>query len=189
MNTAVQVLLVAPVIVFMVWVATRPLTLFDPKLPIEINAMKNMSPEVLATPYGKLVVDLLKTTLAASGEDTLRVRADELAGYSIRLADQIVTQLVEREKEAKALAESTRVVYPVDWAPGPDDEANRSGQHWSQPEIDALVAQFKNGKTGAELAVYHHRTWLAVTSQLAKFGLLNASGSGFKYPDGRAWEL
>lgn len=151
--------------------------------------MKNMSPEVLATPYGKLVVDLVKTAIASDGGTVLRQDTNKLAAYSVRLADQIVAHLVERENEAKAYAESTRVVYPVDWAPGPDDEANRSGQHWSQPEVDALVAQFKNGKTGAEMAVYHHRTWLAVTSQLAKFGLLNASGSGFKYPDGRAWEL
>ena len=91
--------------------------------------MKNMSPEVLATPYGKLVVDLVKTAIASDGGTVLRQDTNKLAAYGVRLADQIVAHLVERENEAKAYAESTRVVYPVDWAPGPDDEANRSGQH------------------------------------------------------------
>lgn len=151
----------------------------------ETTPMKTMNPDVIGTTYGELTVDLLKTLLRGDGAGD----PQEFVAHAIKLADELVLQLDARAVKAKAYAESTRIVYPVDWAPGPEDEGNRSGQHWSQPEVDALVAQFKNGKTGAEMAVHHRRTWLAVTSQLAKFGLLNPSGNGFKHPDGRTWEL
>lgn len=111
--------------------------------------MKTMNPDVISTTYGQLVIDLVKTTITADGEAVLGKTTTEVTAYCVRLADSIVSQLVDRENEAKAFAESTRIILPVDWAPDANDDANRSGQHWSQPETDALIAQFKNGLTGA----------------------------------------
>lgn len=157
---------------------------------LETTPMKSMNPDVIGTTYGELVIDLLKTSLLAGQESALTTTAEELVAYSISLADQVVHQLDARAVKAKQFAESTRVYLPVDWAPDANDDANRSGQHWSQPETDALVAQFKNGLTGAEIAVHHRRTWTAVSAQLAKYGLLrNAGGSTYERADGSAWEL
>lgn len=150
--------------------------------------MKTLNPAVLGTTYGELTVDLLKTLI--STRDVLELSPDAAARFAIALADSLVLQLDARELKAKQFAESTRVYLPVDWAPDAQDDANRSGQHWSQPETDALVAQFKNGLTGAEIAVHHRRTWTAVSAQLAKYGLIRNLGNGsYERADGNAWEL
>ncbi|MDX0622874.1 hypothetical protein GOD54_23530 [Sinorhizobium medicae] len=152
--------------------------------------MKNMNPDVLSTQYGELVIDLLKTTLSAGSETVLARSTEDTVAYAIRLADQVVEQLAARELKAKEFAEATRVYLPVDWAPDANDDANRSGQHWSQPETDALVAQFKNGKTGSEIAVHHRRTWTAVSAQLEKYGLLHSTGRGsYSRANGDTWDL
>lgn len=149
--------------------------------------MKTMNPAILGTTYSELVVDLTKTLLTSTDG---QVEASQLAAFAIDLADQLVLQLDAREAKAKAFAESTRVYLPVDWSPSAEDDQNRSGQHWSQPETDALIAQFKNGRTGSEIAVYHRRTWTAVSAQLAKYGLLQSTGrNGYERNDGSAWEL
>lgn len=150
--------------------------------------MKTMNPAVLGTTYGELTVDLLKTLLIANPNSPLN--PVEVVAFAVTLTDELVLQLDARELKAKQFAESTRVYLPVDWAPDAQDDANRSGQHWSQPETDALVAQFKNGQTGAEIAVHHRRTWTAVSAQLAKYGLIRSTGSGsFERVDGNAWDL
>lgn len=150
--------------------------------------MKTLNPAVLGTTYGELTVDLLKTLIAANPHGALN--AEEVVAFAVTLTDELVRQLDARELKAKQFAESTRVYLPVDWAPDAQDDANRSGQHWSQPETDALVAQFKNGLTGAEIAVHHRRTWTAVSAQLAKYGLIRNLGSGsYERADGSAWEL
>ncbi len=152
--------------------------------------MKNLNPEVVGTTYGELVIDLLKTSILAGRDSALMENTDKLVAYAVRLADEVVDQLHSRELKAKAFAESSRIILPVDWSCGPEDDANRSGQHWSQPEVDALIAQFKNGKTGSEIAVHHRRTWTAVSAQLAKYGLLHQEGRGaWSRQDGSAWEL
>ena len=152
--------------------------------------MKTMNPDVLQTAYGLLVVDLIKTAISAEGDAVLSKPTNELASYGIRLADNIVAHLVEREQQAKDLAESTRVLIAFDWAPGPEDAQSRSGEHWSQPEIDALVAQFKNGLIGSQIALFHRRSWTAISAQLAKYGLLVSTGrSGYEYQNGDVWEL
>ena len=157
---------------------------------LETTPMKTMNPDVIGTTYGELVVDLLKTAMASSGEDTLRVGVDDLVSYSIRLADELVLQLDARAVKAKELAEATRIIYPVDWSCDANDDANRSGQHWSQPETDALIAQYKNGCTGSEIAVHHRRTWTAVSAQLAKYGLLRSTGGGtYERSNGDTWDL
>jgi hypothetical protein len=148
--------------------------------------MKSMNPAVLGTSYSELVIELTKTVIRSSSAGT----EAEIAGFAILLADELVLQLDAREAKARAFAESTRVYLPVEWKPEADDDQNRSGQHWSQPETDALIAQFKNGLTGSEIAVHHRRTWTAVTAQLAKYSLLLRGGrDGYERPDGTAWEL
>lgn len=154
---------------------------------VETHPMKTMNPEVLDTQYAVLTVDLVKIMLAQSHGEISPQRTVE---YAITLADEIVLQLDQREKAAKALAEAARVILPVDWSCGPDDDANRSGQHWSQPEVDALVAQYKNGRTGSEIAVHHRRTWTAVSAQLAKYGFLrNTGGGSYERSTGDTWDL
>lgn len=152
--------------------------------------MKTMNPDVIGTTYGELVVDLIKTIILAGGDGALSKNTEELAAYAIRLADQTVEQLDAREVKAKELAEASRIILPVDWSCDANDDPNRSGQHWSQPETDALIAQFKNGRTGSEIAVHHRRTWAAVSAQLAKYGLLRSlGGSAYERLNGDAWML
>lgn len=147
--------------------------------------MKSMNPAAIGTTYGELVIDLAKTILTVGGSGTM----PEIAGYAIYLADELVSQLDAREVKAREFAESTRVYLPVEWKPDLEDDQNRSGAHWSQPETDALIAQFKNGLTGSEIAVHHRRTWTAISAQLAKYGLLSNNGRGYERTDGSAWEL
>lgn len=149
--------------------------------------MKSMNPAAIGTTYGGLVIDLTKVLLRDPG--TITAEPAAVAEYAILLADQLVLQLDAREVKAREFAESTRVYLPVEWKPEPDDDQNRSGAHWSRPETDALIAQFKNGLTGSEIAVHHRRTWTAISAQLAKYGLLSNSGRGHERPDGSAWEL
>lgn len=156
---------------------------------LETTPMKSMNPAVIGSTYSELVIDLLKTAILAGRDTALTENTDDLVAYVIRLADQTVEQLDVREVKAREFAESTRVYLPVEWKPEPDDDQNRSGAHWSQPETDALIAQFKNGLTGSEIAVHHRRTWTAISAQLAKYGLLSNSGRGYERPDGSAWEL
>lgn len=154
----------------------------------ETTPMKSMNPAVLGTTYGELVIDLTKVLLRDPGSITSEPA--EVAEYAISLADQLVDQLGAREVKAREYAESLRVIIPVDWAPSAEDGPSRSGEHWSQPEVDALVAQYKNGLTGAQIAVHHRRSWTAVSAQLAKYGLLrNAGGGTYERPDGSTWEL
>ena len=150
--------------------------------------MKTMNPDVIGTTYGELVIDLTKVLLRDAGTTTMEPGA--VAEFAILLADALVLQLDARAVTAKELAEASRVILPVDWSCDANDDPNRSGQHWSQPETDALVAQFKNGRTGSEIAVHHRRTWAAVSAQLAKYGLLRNAGSGtYERANGDAWVL
>lgn len=151
--------------------------------------MKSMNPAVLGTTYGELAIDLLKTLVTARAVSAPEDPHASLVSHAILLADQLVLQLDAREVKAREFAESTRVYLPVEWKPEPDDDQNRSGAHWSQPETDALIAQFKNGLTGSEIAVHHRRTWTAISAQLGKYGLLSNNGRGYERPDGSAWEL
>lgn len=152
--------------------------------------MKTMNPDVISTTYGELVIDLVKTTIAADGSLTLSMPTADLVSFGIRLADELVLQLDAREVSAKALAFASRVILPVDWSCDANDDPNRSGQHWSQPETDALIAQYKNGCTGSEIAVHHRRTWTAVSAQLAKYGLLRSTGgSTYERSNGDTWDL
>ena len=148
--------------------------------------MKTMNPEVIGTTYGELVVELLKTQLSKDGAGDTK----DQVFYAISLADELVLQLDAREVAAKALAVASRVIPPVDWSCDANDDPNRSGQHWSQPETDALIAQYKNGLTGSQIAVHHRRTWTAVSAQLAKYGLLRSTGGGtYERSNGDTWDL
>jgi len=150
--------------------------------------MKTMNPEVIGTTYGELVVDLTKVLLRDPG--TITAEPGAVAEFAILLADALVLQLDARAVKAKELAESSRVILPVDWSCDANDDPNRSGQHWSQPETDALIAQYKNGSTGSEIAVHHRRTWTAVSAQLAKYGLLRSTGGGtYERSNGDTWDL
>lgn len=148
--------------------------------------MKTMNPDVIGTTYGELVVALTHTLVARQEP----IGPAEVVGFAVEIADQLVSQLAYRENVVKELAIATRVILPVDWAPSADDGPSRSGEHWSQPEIDALVAQYKNGLTGAQIAVHHRRSWTAISAQLAKYGLLQATGRGsYERQNGDIWEL
>lgn len=152
--------------------------------------MKTMNPDVISTTYGALVVDLVKTLIAGDAVHAEVSPHSAIVTHAVMLADELVLQLDAREVAAKALAVASRVILPVDWSCDANDDPNRSGQHWSQPETDALIAQYKNGLTGSEIAVHHRRTWTAVSAQLAKYGLLRSTGGGtYERSNGDTWDL
>lgn len=148
--------------------------------------MKTMNPDVIGTTYGELVIALTHTLVARQEP----IGPTEVVNFAVEIADQLVSQLAYRENVVKELAIASRVILPVDWSCDANDDPNRSGQHWSQPETDALVAQYKNGCTGSEIAVHHRRTWTAVSAQLAKYGLLRSTGGGtYERSNGDTWDL